>query len=315
MLKTVAELMTDSVPRAYSTQTAGEVLKILKQSPTEEMSHLYLIDSDSRLVAQIPLDVLITASENKLLQDLVGAPPIQVHPEDAAETAALQAVTRHDADVAVVDKDGRLLGAVPIGHLLALLHEEHVDNILRMAGLGTSHPDPVEGNQIIRSYKARISWLFIGLIGGLAAGFIVGSFEESLQKELTIAFFLPLVVYMADAIGTQTETFLIRKLAHGPVFLWDQLFNEGLIGTMLGISIGVVATLGLLIVGIQWNLAAVIGLTLFFTAVIASILASLIPLGFTKVGVDPASASGPLATVLQDVLSVATYLAIATALI
>jgi magnesium transporter len=315
MLKSVAQLMTGSVPRAFPNQTVGEVLTAIKDFPSEEMGHVYLIDSQSHLVGQIPINILITAPVNEILENLVGTPPIQVRPEDAAETAALQAVTRHDADVAVVDKNAHLLGAVPIGRLLALLHEEHVDNVLRMGGLGTSHPDPAESYQIISVYKSRISWLIIGLFGGLIAGIVVGSFEEALQKELTVAFFLPLVVYMADAIGTQTETFLIRRLAHGPIGIWTQLFNEGLVGTMLGSSVGAVATAGLLAVGIPWNVAFVIGLTLFSTAMIASILASIIPIAFTRIGIDPAFASGPLATVLQDITSVAIYLLIANALI
>jgi magnesium transporter len=260
---------------------------------------------------------LLQAKEQATLAELEGLPPIEVLPGDGAETVALRAVQRHDADVAVIDARRRLLGAIPIGRLLALLHEEHVDNFLRMGGV--SKMDylhlSLTAQQTLTQVRARLPWLMLGLAGGFLASGVASAFETSLKNEVALAFFLPLVVYMADAVGTQTETVLVRRLAYGEVELWTQLVKETLIGVSIGTIVAVVAAAGLWI----WNghpaLAMVVGTSLGVTAVVATVMASLLPLGLVRLGADPALASGPVATVVQDILSVGIYLMIATALL
>jgi magnesium transporter len=314
-MKVAAELMTPAVPIARPKDTVGSALAVLRERHPEEASHLYLVDEEARLVGQVPVETLVIAPLDSVLDGLKGDPPLEVHPEDKAETAALVAVERHDADVAVVDAQGRLLGAIPIGRLLAQLHEEHVDDFLRLGGVGTAHPAPTEAHETFGAFRARIPWLAIGLAGGFLTGGIASMFEAALQQEITLAFFLPLVVYMADAVGTQTETILVRSLAYGKVSLSIQLMREGVLGLLIGATIGGMATLGLLIFDGRGTVAMVVGLTLTVTAVIATIVASLLPWGLEGMGADPAMASGPIATVVQDLLSVAVYLWIATMLL
>ena len=135
-MRTAKELTTTSVPKARADETAGFALERLREHKPEEASHLYLIDEASVLIGQVPIERLIAAAPETLLSDLRGDPPIEVWPDDDAETVALLAVERHDADVAVIDDRRKLIGAIPIGRLLRLLHEEHVDEILRRAGVG-----------------------------------------------------------------------------------------------------------------------------------------------------------------------------------
>lgn len=122
-------------------------------------------------------------------------------------------------------------------------------------------------------------------------------------------------MYMADAVGTQTETVLVRRLAYGEVSLWEQLARESLIGASIGAIVAVVASGGLWLWNGHLALAMVVGVSLGMTAVIATIMASLLPMGLARLGADPALASGPVATVVQDILSVGIYLMIATALL
>jgi magnesium transporter len=158
-------------------------------------------------------------------------------------------------------------------------------------------------------------WLMVGLAGGFLAGGVASAFEVSLRREVALAFFLPLVVYMADAVGTQTETVLVRRLAYGEVPLWTQLAGETLIGLSIGTIVAAVAAGGLWFWGSHATLAVVVGASLGVTAVVATIIASILPLGLARLGADPALASGPVATVVQDILSVGIYLMIATILL
>ena len=314
-MSTAVELMTTAVPRARLDETAGEALALLHRGHFDEVNHLYLVDEESHLLGQVPIERLLSASAEEPLDQLMGTPPVEVRPEDNAEAVALAAVERHEADVAVIDAQHVLLGAIPIGRLLALLHEEHVDDWLRMGGVAATHPAPINHDGTLAAFRARLPWLILGLIGGWIAAGVAGIFEASLQREITLALFLPLVVYMADAVGTQTETVLVRALAYGRIPLWPQLLREGVVGLLIGLSVGGLAGLGLLLWGGRHQLALVITLTLAITALVATLVASLLPMGLARIGADPALASGPIATVTQDILSVAIYLGIATALL
>jgi magnesium transporter len=307
--------MTAVIPRGHLQDTVGDALASMRALRPEEAGHFYLVDERARLIGQVPVEALILAEPHVRLEALKGDPPVEVLPEEDAETAALRAVTRHDADVAVIDSGRRLLGAIPIGRLLALLHEEHVDDLLRLAGVGATHPAPTVTDGVAAAFLARVPWLMLGLVGGWLAAGVAGLFEAALRREITLALFLPLVVYMADAVGTQTETVLVRSLAYGDVSLLAQLRREGILGVLIGLTVGACASGGLLLVRVDGTLALIIGASLMVTAVVATLVASLLPWGLAKMGADPALASGPIATVVQDLLSVGIYLAIATALL
>lgn len=316
-MATAADLMTVDIPRSEKYRTVGNTIAALRDHAWDEVGHIYLVDDQAALVGQVPIERLLHAKEQTALADLEGLPPIEVLPGDTAETVALRAVERHDADVAVIDGRRRLLGAIPIGRLLALLHEEHVDNFLRMGGVGRIDHLPLSltARQTLGQVRARLPWLMVGLAGGFLAGGVASVFEASLKNEVALAFFLPLVVYMADAVGTQTETVLVRRLAYGDVSLWTQLAREALIGASIGTIVAAVATAGLWLWNGHPTLAMIVGVTLGVTAVVAAVMASLLPLGLVRLGADPALAGGPVATVVQDILSVGIYLMIATALL
>ena len=314
-MATAAELMTVDIPRGKGHHTVGDMVATLRRRAWDEVGHVYLVDDQATLVGQVPIERLLQAKESTSLAELKGIHPIEVLPGDAAETVALRAVERHDADVAVIDGRRRLLGAIPIGRLLALLHDEHVDNFLRMGGVSRLDLQSSMRHQTLTAVGTRMPWLLVGLAGGFLAGGVASAFEVALKREVALAFFLPLVVYMADAVGTQTETVLVRRLAYGEVALWPQLTSEALIGASIGAIIAVVAAGGLWLWNGHPSLAMVVGASLGVTAIVATVMASLLPLGLLRLGADPALASGPVATVVQDIMSVGIYLTIATVLL
>ncbi len=311
-MTTAIDLMTSEIPRADGRETVARLFVALQAGRWDEVSHVYLVDDQQRLLGQVPIERLVTADGSASVQSLRGDMPIEVQPDDDAETVALKAVERHEADVAVVDRQHHLLGAIPIGRLLALLHEEHVDNFLRMGGVTGLRPAQSGEQNALAAFRARIPWLALGLVGGFLAGGIASFFELAFKREIALAFFLPLVVYMADAVGTQTETVLVRALAYGRVSVSSQLLREAMVGSLIGATIGLLAGLGLWMADGRPTVALVVALTLTVTTLVATVVASLLPLGLSSLGADPALASGPVATVLQDMLSVAIYLGIAT---
>lgn len=159
--------------------------------------------------------------------------------------------------------------------------------------------------------RVRLPWLGLGLVGGLVASIVVSRFEKTIADNIALVFFLPVVVYMSDAVGTQTEAMLIRKLARGKVNFWKYLVKEVMLGTMLGVMLGIITGgiagvwIGDVMVG--W----VVGVAMFINVLLAPVMALVIPEIMFKEHVDPAVGSGPFTTIVQDLVSVVVYLGVA----
>jgi magnesium transporter len=150
----------------------------------------------------------------------------------------------------------------------------------------------------------------IGLIGAMASALLVGAFEEELDRKVLLAFFVPALVYMADAVGGQTRVVLIRGLSVG-VGIGRVARREVITGAIMGAVVGAAFVPFALLGWGDGGVAVAVGLALFASCAISTILTMALPWVFQRFGADPAFGSGPLATVIQDLLSIAVYLAIA----
>jgi len=158
----------------------------------------------------------------------------------------------------------------------------------------------------------RIPWLILGLFGGFFATIIVSRFEAVLSADLRLAFFIPIIVYLSDAVGTQTETIYVREISKRErVNFLKYILKESTIGLVLGVVSGVLVG----IFSLLWLKSIEISLTLAITMVvnltIAPILAVIIPGILYKERSDPALGSGPLATIIQDCISLVVYFVVA----
>jgi magnesium transporter len=152
-------------------------------------------------------------------------------------------------------------------------------------------------------------WLVVGLVGAFLAAGIVGSFESQLRSQIMIAFFIPGIVYMADAVGTQTETLVVRGLSVG-VSIAEVVRRELLTGALVGLSLSLLFIPVALWAWHDLALVASVALALLAACSTATLVAMVLPWTLHRLGTDPAFGSGPLATVIQDLLSVLIYFAI-----
>lgn len=163
--------------------------------------------------------------------------------------------------------------------------------------------------------KHRLPWLIIGLFGGVLATVISSRFEVILEKNIHLAFFIPVIVYLADAVGTQTESVYIenltRKKVNFRIYLIKEFFLGNIIGFFFGLLIGVFAYFWFKSI----DTAFTVGYSMFLTMGIAPITALIVPTILWREHKDPAVGSGPFVTVLQDLFTLMIYFYIASIII
>jgi magnesium transporter len=302
------------VPRAAAADQAHKVLAQLEGKLFESAVDVAVCEGE-RLVGLVPIERLLAAEPATQLGELIVDRPISIAEGADLETAAAQAGRRGTRTVAVVNGTGTFLGLVPPEELIATLNDEHEEDILRLSGslAGATRARSAAEERVPRRLWHRLPWLLLGLGGAMASAGIVASFEEQLQTQLLLAFFLPAVVYMADAVGTQTEAIVIRGISVG-VPARHVVGRELTTGLIMGALVAATFFPFAQLVWGDTDVAATVALALLASCSTATIVAMALPYGLNKAGRDPAFGSGPLATVVQDLLSIVIYFGVGTAL-
>ena len=221
-----------------------------------------------------------------------------------------------EGSLAVVDDDGMFLGLIAPQRMLSVLMQEHEEDLSRFSGLlATGNTARIASEErVARRLAHRLPWLAIGLLGAMMSAWLVGSSEEQLARTVQLAFFLPAIVYMADAVGTQTETLAVRGLSVG-VPIRRFVAKEMIAGALIGCVVAALFFPFCLVVFDDVSVAVTVSLALFASCGVASAVALLLPWLLNRLHKDPAFGSGPLATVVQDLLSIAIYLALASVIV
>lgn len=256
---------------------------------------------------------LLSAKNDTIAKKLMQPVDESLNPDDDQEKAVYLAIRDDKIAIPVVNKDGALIGAVTAHSIIDVMHDEHVEDTLITAGIRgkTSHIVKLVSERSILIVKTRAPWLMFGLAIGLGLGFISSLFEDALKDTVAIAYFIPVVAYIADSVGTQSEAIAVRALATIKINYWLYLIKEFLVGILLGAIVGALGGLGAALISKNSEIGFVVALALFVACTIAAVLASATPMIFKLFGKDPALGSGPLATALQDAISVTVYFSIA----
>lgn len=163
--------------------------------------------------------------------------------------------------------------------------------------------------------RHRFPWLFLGLVGAMTTPLIVSGFEKVLNNDLRLAFFIPIIVYLGDAIGTQTETIYVRHIRTSSLHFGKYLLKETAVGFFLGAIFGIILGAFSFIWLKSYDISLAVGLAILINITLAPVLATVIPTILYKEKTDPALGAGPLATIIQDVISLVIYFMIADLII
>ena len=297
--------------------TAREAIESLQteHSDVEMAFYLYVVDEYGKLVGVSSLRQLVVVSPETPLKEFMTTDVFSVQTDmDQEEVARL--VARYDIlAVPVIDGSNRLMGIVTVDDVIDILRKEATEDILKMAGAGEEF---VETKTILKSTRIRLPWLFASCLGGIFAFFIIGQFESSLSKIAYLAAFIPVIMGMGGNIGTQSSTIVVRGLATGRIHardIWTVVYKELSIGLILGLVYGLLIGSVAQFRYSMEALALSVALAVLCSMSIAALVGSLVPMGFARINIDPAVATGPLVTTAIDIISVFFYFLIATTLL
>ncbi len=318
---TAGSLMVTDFIALKEDVVAKQVIEALqnKYLDVEMPFYIYVVDEYGKLVGVSSLRQLVVVHPEKPLKEFMAQDLVTVKPyTDREEVARL--VSRYDyLAVPVVDDDNRIVGIVTVDDVIDILHEAATEDMLKMAGVGEEY---IETQTIWRGTRIRLPWLFASFLGGVAAFFIIGGFEEDLAKFTTLAAFIPVIMGMGGNIGIQSSTIVVRGIATGRINLQDfskvvskELAVGVILGIIYGVFIGIIAKFVFAAEPFSVPLAFAVGLAIITSMSIAALVGSMVPLILERLNIDPAVATGPFVTTSIDIVSVYCYFMIATQLL
>lgn len=318
---TAGSLMVTDFIALEEDMGAKQVIEALqnKYLDVEMPFYIYVVDEYGKLVGVSSLRQLVVVHPELPLREFMAKDLVSVKPyTDREEVARL--VSRYDyLAVPVVDNDNRIVGIVTVDDVIDILHEAADEDILKMAGVGEEY---IETQTILRGTRIRLPWLFASFLGGVAAFFIIGGFEDNLAKFTSLAAFIPVIMGMGGNIGTQSSTIVVRGIATGRINLQDfyrvvtkELAVGLILGIIYGIFIGVIARFTFASEVFAIPLAFAVGFAIITSMTIAALVGSMVPLIFERLNIDPAVATGPFVTTSIDIVSVYCYFTIASQLL
>lgn len=303
------------------TATVKEAMSQLvrQAADNDNISTLYVIDENGMFAGAIDLKDLIIAREDTPLAEITTFSYPYLYAKSPVEDCVPLLTDYSETSIPVLDDENRLIGVVTAQDFVEILGEELGDDYAKLAGL-SSEEDLAE--PVIRSVKKRMPWLCILLVMGLGVSATVGLFEAIVAQLPIIMCFQSLILDMAGNVGTQSLAVAIRvlmdtRLGHRQkaALVWKEarvgLLNGGLLGTLSFAAIGVY--LWMLGNGAVFAFAVsgCLGAAMVLAMVVSSLSGTLIPIFFKWVGIDPAVASGPLITTVNDLVAVVSYYGLA----
>lgn len=297
---------------------------ISQAEDNDNIDTIYVEDENGRYFGAIELKDLITAREYMKLEDIISTSYPYVYADEKSSDCMEELIDYSEDSIPVLDRNHKIIGAITYEDIAEAIDDEMGDDYAKLAGL-TSEEDLHE--PLLQSLKKRLPWLVLLLFLGMGVSSVVGIFEPSVDRIALLICFQSMILDMAGNVGTQSLAVTIRVLMDEDISAMQKLgfvFKEMRIGFLNGLLLG---SASFVVIGIfvhimkqkslffSFALSGCVGISLLTAMVISSLVGVLVPMLFHKLKVDPAVASGPLITTVNDLVAVVTYYGLAEILL
>ncbi len=309
---TAGSLMAKELVKVYETWTVAGCLRRIRGQAKEvtRVHSIYVVNKEEKLIGRLSLKDLIVAKNNQKISEIAKDNVDFINVIDDVEDVA-KVMAKYDLEaIPVVDDSQTLLGRITIDDIVDVLKEEAEKDYQLAAGITQ---DVDSDDSIIELTRARLPWLFLGLIGGVGAFVIMEGFQEAFNQYAILFFFTPLIAAMAGNVGVQSSAIIVQGLANDDIkgSINRRLLKEMSLATLNGIILAAFLFLFVWVYIGEIDKAIAISASLVAVIIIAGLIGTFVPLFLDKRGIDPAIATGPFITTSNDILGILLYFWIA----
>jgi magnesium transporter len=273
----------------------------------DEIYYIYVVSDENVLLGILSLKALLLASASTRVKDIYAAEVRSVQTDTDSEEVA-QIMEKYDLIVLpVTDSIGRLMGRITIDDVVDVIRDEAEKDYQLASGITT---DVETTDSPARLSRARLPWLIIGLLGGIVVAAVIGRFEEDIKINPEMAFFIPLIAAMAGNVGIQSSAIIVQGIASNSLGLestYRKLGKELIVSLMNGIILSGILFLYNYFVSHNLALTFTVSASLFVVIIFAAVFGTLIPLLLHRIKIDPALATGPFITTMNDIMGLFIY--------
>ena len=315
--ETAGGLMTPHFNKISLDDRAGDIFTNVRKDTNKEIPpYFYVVDNNDKLMGFFKLRDLMNIQTSALASEFTRSTTPKIHLNDPCERVAHIMGQEHLSSLPVVDDNNVIHGIITFDDVMRSMQDSASEDIYTMVGTATVDPF---AKKISSKIIARSPWLFITFLGGLVSAWILGSFHATLIDYAAIIFFIPFVIGLAGNVGIQGATVIVRGLATGDIQkdnLARVVKSEISVGILNGMIFGFLCG-GLVyltsetLLNTNPVLGWVVGVGIILAVSLASLMGSLTPILFINLDIDPAISTGPVITVINDILGLAIYLATA----
>ena len=289
--------------------TVGQTIDYMRESDDlpDDFYEIFVVDPTFRLVGTVALDKILRTRRPLKIEEIMQEDRIVIPANEDQEEAARQ-FERYDlVSAAVVDDTKRLVGVLTIDDIVDVINEEAEEDIRRLAGLG----DETLSTKVFNAVRSRFTWLTINLMTALAASIVIGLFDATIEQMVALAVLMPIVASMGGNAGTQTMTVAVRALAAQDMDNFNArriIQREIAIGLVNGIIFAIMVGLVAAVWFHSIELGIVIAVAMVANMFAAGLSGILIPIGLSKIKIDPAIASSTFVTTVTDIVGFFSFL-------
>ena len=275
---------------------------------------IYVVNDDNILLGSMSLRKLLITKKNTSIKDIINKNIISVKPSDTNENVANLMQKYNLVAIPVVDRKSRLIGRITVDDVMDIVKEEAEKDYQMASGL---IEDIELSDSILENTRARIPWLIIGVFGGLFGAKLIDLFDLS-SSNIELAFFIPLIAAMGGNVGVQSAAIVVQGLANETLktkSITSKLLKEIKVSLINGIICSIIILSSTLLIGYSSQLSITVSVSLLAVIIFAAFFGTFVPLVLNKYKIDPALATGPFITTINDIFGLLIYFFIGLAIL